>query len=193
MCKFCLGIFTEVYSLFHILFSCIDQSLYTGVSSSLPFPLINFFPGFVTCTGYLFNICFTALYSAEQLLQIEAYTCAIAREEDPFNEWRWVLPYPNPCKCSRVIMDGLNTWTPRRPFVPVYAKNPLLSDDISVIRDHYKLQCDEKSKYWKGNPKTFESIRRLNPHLTKEGLYVTPVNLKSKHMRYDYLVPWYSF
>ena len=44
-------------------------------------------------------------------------------------------------------MGGVNKWTPIRPFVPVYALSPLLSDDINAIRMHYGLQCNKESKY----------------------------------------------
>ena len=71
----------------------------------------------------------------------------VGREKNQFKEWKWVLPYPDPCGCTEVIMGGMNTWTPVRPFEPTYADSPLLSDDINAIRDHYQLDCDGDSKF----------------------------------------------
>ena len=60
---------------------------------------------------------------------------------DETNVWRWVLPYKDPCSCTSVIMGGVNTWTPIRPYKPKYVDTPLLSDDIDEIRDHYGITC----------------------------------------------------
>ena len=116
-----------------------------------------------SCRQMIHSICYTFIHFAlilffflnqtGQLLLVQAFTCEVGRERNQHNEWMWVLPYPNPCECTSVIMGGLNTWTPIRPFVPVYAKTPLLSDDINTIREHYKLQCDEESKYYDINLK----------------------------------------
>ena len=78
---------------------------------------------------------------------MDAYICEVGREKNQHNEWKWVLPYPNPCECTEVIMGGINTWTPIRPFVPTYAESPLLSNDVNAIREHYGLKCDTESKY----------------------------------------------
>ena len=85
-------------------------------------------------------------YFTGHCLKVNAYICEVGRERNANNEWRWVLPYPNPCECTSVIMGGVNTWTPIRPFVPVYVLSPLLSNNIEAIRTHYGLECDEKSK-----------------------------------------------
>ena len=58
--------------------------------------------------------------------------------------WRWVLPYKDPCKCTKVRFGGMNIDTPKRSFDPVYVNKPLVSDDIEKIRDHYGLQCKGK-------------------------------------------------
>ena len=87
-------------------------------------------------------------YLTGQLLQTLSCTCEIGNERSQNNEWRWTLPYSKPCECTRVIMVGLNTWTPIRPFVPAYAKTSLLSNDINVIKEHYELQCNEESKHF---------------------------------------------
>ena len=71
----------------------------------------------------------------------------MGRERNAHDEWRWVLPYPNPCECTSVIMGGMNTRTPIRPFVPVYAVIPLVAHDINLIREHYALKCEEQSKF----------------------------------------------
>ena len=36
-------------------------------------------------------------------------------------------------------MGGINTWTPNRPDATIYF------DDISALRNHYKLECGEKN------------------------------------------------
>ena len=56
----------------------------------------------------------------------------------------WVLPYPNPCACTEVIMGGMNTWTPIRPFKPTYVYSPLISNNIKKIRKHFNLACEEE-------------------------------------------------
>ena len=84
-------------------------------------------------------------YSTAKLLQIIA--CEVGREKIENNEWRWVQPHCNSFECREVLMGGLNTRAPIRPYVPVYTKTPVLSDDTSAVREHYKLECDEKSKY----------------------------------------------
>ena len=40
----------------------------------------------------------------------------------------------------------MNIDTPKRSFDPVYVKEPLVSDDIDKIRDHYGLQLQCKGK-----------------------------------------------
>ena len=71
-----------------------------------------------------------------------AHICEVGRERDESNTWRWVLPYQHPCECTKIIMGGVNTWTPIRPFKPTYVNTPLLSDDVDKIRKHYGLDCD---------------------------------------------------
>lgn len=81
------------------------------------------------------------------LLQVEAYTCYIGRDRDGSNEWRRLLSYLNQCECTEVAIGGLNTWTPVRPLVPIYAKTPLFSEDVNSIREHYNIYCDKTSKF----------------------------------------------
>ena len=83
------------------------------------------------------------VFSTGFLVQVKGYTCEVGNERNLDNEWKWVLPYPDPCECTSVIMGGMNTWTPTRPFVPTYADTPLLSEDVKTIRKHYKLNCNE--------------------------------------------------
>ena len=40
----------------------------------------------------------------------------------------------------------MNVDTPKRSFDPVYANEPLLSDDIEEIRIHYQLNCRGKGQ-----------------------------------------------
>ena len=77
------------------------------------------------------------------LVQVNANICEVGRERNQYNEWKWVLPYPDPCSCTKIIMGGMNTWTPIRPFVPTYVNTPLLSEDLKAIRSHYGLECNE--------------------------------------------------
>ena len=78
---------------------------------------------------------------------MNAIICEVGREIDQHNEWKWALPYPDPCGCTKVIMGGMNTWKPIRPFIPLYVESPLLSDDVNTIREHYGLTCDLGSKF----------------------------------------------
>ena len=80
-------------------------------------------------------------------MKVSAYICEVGRERDNNNIWRWVLPYQHPCKCTEIIMGGLNTWTPIRPFTPTYVNRPLLSDDGDKIRKHYGLTCVGKYEF----------------------------------------------
>ena len=70
----------------------------------------------------------------------------MGRERNQLDEWKWVLPYLDPCGCTRVIMGGMNTWTPIRTYVPTYADSPFWSEDMKAIRMHYGLECGEKGK-----------------------------------------------
>ena len=79
---------------------------------------------------------------AGNLLHVGAHICEVGRERDESSTWRWVLPYQHPCDCTEVIMGGVNTWTPIRPFKPTYVNTPLLSDDVDEIRKHYGLDCN---------------------------------------------------
>ena len=87
------------------------------------------------------------------------------------NVWRWVLPYQHPCSCTSVIMGGVNTWTPIRPFKPIYVNTPLLSDDIDKIRAHYGIICvgmyilhrisRKFLKHFNKRPKKFEELHTV--------------------------------
>ena len=77
--------------------------------------------------------------------QVRAIHCYAGKEKDGSNNWRWVLPYKDPCACTSVRIGGLNTVTPKRAFEPTYTKELLISDDVEKIREHYGLQCKGKS------------------------------------------------
>ena len=94
-------------------------------------------------TYKLFNKNWKLLFSTGHLTRVDANTCEVANERNRHNEWKWVLPYPNPCGCTKIIMGGMNTWTPIRPFVPTYVETPLLSHDVDEIRRHYRLKCNK--------------------------------------------------
>ena len=79
-------------------------------------------------------------------MQVNTHICEVGRVRDQYKVWKLVLPYPDPCGCTEVIMGGMNTWTPIRSFEPTYVESPLLSDDIKAIRDHYQLVCDDNGK-----------------------------------------------
>ena len=81
------------------------------------------------------------------LLLVKSHICEVGREKDDKNVWRWVLPYEHPCDCTQIIMGGMNTRTPIRPFIPTYADSPLLSDEVGKIWQHYGLDCDGMY-YW---------------------------------------------
>ena len=85
-------------------------------------------------------------FLAAYFIHAEAHICEVGREKDETNTWKWVLPYPDSCLCTEVIMGGINTRTPIRPFKPTYAFSPLLSDDIGKIREHYNLTCEEEGR-----------------------------------------------
>ena len=89
------------------------------------------------------------LYSTDNFLEVKAYICEVGNEINANNEWQWVLPFQKPCECTSVVMGGINTWIPTREFVPVYALNLLVSDNINEIREHYNLTCDKQSKFSK--------------------------------------------
>ena len=78
--------------------------------------------------------------------QVRAHYCDVGREKDLHGNWRWVLPYRDPCKCTKVRLGGMNIDTPERSFNPVYVNEPLVSDNIEKIRDHYGLQLQCKGK-----------------------------------------------
>ena len=85
---------------------------------------------------------------SDQLMKIHAYICKVSAERDQFNQCKvkWFLDYPNPCECTKLVIGGFTTWSPNRHFTPVYSEHPLLSDDISVFRMHYGIECRVKSK-----------------------------------------------
>ena len=70
-------------------------------------------------------------------LEVEAYICKVGREKDETQVFHWVLPCGHLCECTKILMGGMNTWTPIRPFKPTYVNSPLLSDDVDEIRTHY--------------------------------------------------------
>lgn len=68
--------------------------------------------------------------------RVEAHTCEVGKEI--YNgKWMWVLATDNPCECTRIVMGGINTVTPKRFFVPTYVETPLISDNAREIRLHY--------------------------------------------------------
>ncbi|XP_072041784.1 uncharacterized protein [Amphiura filiformis] len=77
----------------------------------------------------------------ESMIQVRAqYVCEVGQEKDG-NRWRWVLPYRDPCRCTKVRFGGSNPYTPKRPFEPVYVDKPFVGDDVNKIWKHYGLDC----------------------------------------------------
>ena len=86
------------------------------------------------------------------------YICEVGQEKDDKN-WRWVLPYKDPCKCTSIRRGGMNTHTPIRSFDPVYVDQPLLSNELKEIREHYHLDCiGEYCLYQKKSSPLIEQI-----------------------------------
>ena len=83
---------------------------------------------------------FTTVYISQ------AKICAVGRGKDDSNTWMWVLPNPEPCLCTAIILGGANTWSLVSPLKPVFVYNPLISNDINKIREHYGLICEDIGK-----------------------------------------------
>ena len=77
-------------------------------------------------------------------MQVRAHTCLVGQERDHANDWRWVLPYEDPCACTSVMTGGVNFDTPERSFDPLYVNSPLRSDNINEIRKHFNINCQGK-------------------------------------------------
>ena len=45
---------------------------------------------------------------------------------------------PNPSGCTRIIIGGINTWTPKQPDAIIYF------DDINALMDHELGRGEEK-------------------------------------------------
>ena len=93
-----------------------------------------------------FNFKFENFDFSDYFIKVNASICEVGREKNEDNVWKWVLPYPDPCVCTRVIMGGMDTWKPIRPIVPAFTETPLLSNDVNAIRAHYGLRCETGSK-----------------------------------------------
>ena len=116
----------------------------------------------------MYLLCYTLLYNtfitfdfdiSGPHVQVRAHYCYVGQERDRSNNWRWVLPYEDPCSCTSVRFSGLNIVTPERHFDPLYYDIPMISDDIMEIRDYYGLQCKGKRRRQK---RTGRSIGKLN-------------------------------
>ena len=86
--------------------------------------------------------------STGQVIPMEAYTCELGRERGQFDGLKWILDYPNPCECTRVIIGGLNTRIPKRPFVHMAVDTSLVSENIYEIRDQFNLKCGEEGTFF---------------------------------------------
>ena len=75
-------------------------------------------------------------------IQVNGKSCEVGIHLDQFNEWKWVLPYPDPCTCTKVIMGGVNTWNFGHPFMRTYDSS-LFSDDVNEFLDQLLLTCGE--------------------------------------------------
>ena len=115
---------------------------------------------------YILNSMFS-----DQFIRIHAHTCEVRairihantckgraeRDQSHVSKVKWVLDYPYPCECTRVVIGGFTRGTPKRQYyhTPVYAESPLVSDDISEFRRHYGIECEEESKWSKWFLKVF--------------------------------------
>ncbi|XP_072021209.1 hyalin-like [Amphiura filiformis] len=79
------------------------------------------------------------------------YTCEVGQEKNEDNNFRWVLPYKDPCRCTKVRYGGLNAFMPKRPFKPVNVEKPLVGDNVGEIRDHYDVNCIDMTCPIKGS------------------------------------------
>ena len=68
----------------------------------------------------------------------------VGSDKDESDTWTWVLPYPDLCLCTQVIMGGMNFRTPIRPIQATYVYSPFISNDVYKIREHYNLTCAGK-------------------------------------------------
>ena len=73
---------------------------------------------------------------------MQSHVCEVGREKDETNTW--ILPYQDPCLCAKVMIGGVNTLAPIRPFIPIKVYRPLISDDLNLIREHYNVTAEEK-------------------------------------------------
>ncbi len=81
-------------------------------------------------------------FFAEIMIQVQAkYTCEVGQENNEYHQRRWVLPYKDPCQCSNIRYGGVNAYSLKRSFKPVYAETPMVGDNIGEIRDHYDMNC----------------------------------------------------
>ena len=74
-------------------------------------------------------------------VHVKGHTCLVGQERDHDHNWRWVLPYEDPCACTSVMTGGVNFETPERSFDPMYVEKPMWSHNIEEIREHYNLKC----------------------------------------------------
>ncbi|XP_072017312.1 EGF-like repeat and discoidin I-like domain-containing protein 3 [Amphiura filiformis] len=79
----------------------------------------------------------------ESMIRVRAQNVCEVGQEKEGTRWRWVLPYRDPCLCTKVRFGGSNINTPTRPFNPVYVDKPLVGDDVRKIREHYSLNCTD--------------------------------------------------
>ncbi|XP_072017311.1 EGF-like repeat and discoidin I-like domain-containing protein 3 [Amphiura filiformis] len=77
----------------------------------------------------------------ESMIRVRAQNVCEVGQEKEGTRWRWVLPYRDPCLCTKVRFGGSNINTPTRPFNPVYVDKPWVGDDVKKIREHYSLNC----------------------------------------------------
>ena len=73
--------------------------------------------------------------------QVQALRCYAGREKDSGNNWRYVLPYEDPCLCTSLRLGGWNTVTPKRSFDPLYADEVIITDDVEKIRKFFGVKC----------------------------------------------------
>ncbi|XP_072017425.1 uncharacterized protein [Amphiura filiformis] len=79
----------------------------------------------------------------ESTIRVRAqYVCESGHQEKAGKRWRWVLTPRDPCLCTKVKFGGLNAYTPKQPFDPVYVDNPF----VKKFKKHFGLNCTDEDE-----------------------------------------------
>ena len=79
---------------------------------------------------------------------VRARVCGIRREKDEHNNWKWALPYEEPCHCTRFVkFAGTHSCSSARSVKAFYADKPPASTDVAKVREHYGIRCNGKIQF----------------------------------------------